>query len=163
MSIRGTLGLALVLAVLASYLAFTRPAPGPATDGPNRLMPALGDATQLELTQGDRVITVARHDGTWERPGVADALDTLASLEVLGVIDAAPSDPAAYGFGADAMRLRVSRDGRTVADVDVGAMNPAGTGVYVRRHGEPAVLLVGALFHWELEKVRRVASETGAP
>ncbi len=79
------------------------------------------------------------------------------------MIDAAPSDPAAYGLGPDAMRLRVTGDAGTIADLDVGAMNPAGTGVYVRRHGEPAVLLAGALLRWEIEKIRRVASATASP
>ena len=37
------------------------------------------------------------------------------------------------------------------------------TGVYVRRVGQRPVLLVGALLRWELEKIRRVASETATP
>jgi hypothetical protein len=54
-------------------------------------------------------------------------------------------------------------DGRELVAIEVGAMNPAETGVYVRRSGQRPILLIGALLRWELEKVRRVVSETAAP
>jgi uncharacterized protein DUF4340 len=163
MTIKGTVALAITLAVLVGYLAFTRPAPEPSDDLANRLMPPLTGATSVEMTEGGRTGSVVRRDGAWERSGIDDLLDAVGSLQVLGVIELAPSDPTAYGFGPDATRLRVANDTGTIADVEVGAMNPAGTGVYVRRYGEPPVLLVGALLRWELEKVRRVAFATGAP
>jgi hypothetical protein len=163
MTIRGTVALAITLAVLVGYLAFTRPAPGPSDDLASRLMPPLTGATSVEMTEGGRTGSVTRRTGAWERPGIDDLLDAIGSLQVLGVIESAPSDPTAYGFGPDATRLRVANDTGTIADVEVGAMNPAGTGVYVRRYGEPPVLLVGALLRWELEKVRRVAFATSAP
>ena len=136
MTIRGTIALAITLAALVGYLALTRPAPEPSDDLANRLMPPLGGATRVEMTEGGRTGSVTRRDGAWERPGIDDLLDAVG---------------------------RVANDTGTIADVEVGAMNPAGTGVYVRRYGEPPVLLVGALLRWELEKVRRVAFATGAP
>ena len=163
MTIRGTVALALTLAVLAGYLALTRPAPGLVDDLANSLMPSLAGATRIEMTEGGRTGSVARRDGAWARAGIDDLLHEVGSLQVLGVIESVPSDPALYGLGPDATRLRVANDTGTIADVEVGAMNPAGTGLYVRRRGEPAVLLVGALLRWELEKVRRVAFETAAP
>jgi hypothetical protein len=48
-------------------------------------------------------------------------------------------------------------------DLEVGAMNPSETAVYVRRMGHSPVLLVGALLHWELQKLRRVVSTTSPP
>jgi hypothetical protein len=54
-------------------------------------------------------------------------------------------------------------DTETLLALEVGATNPARTGVYVRRIGEPAVLLVGALLRWEIEKLRRVVSTTSLP
>ncbi len=163
MTIRGTLALAATLAVLLAYLVLTRPVSAPSDELTNPLVPSLAGASRVEITEGGRTATTARRDGVWERPGVADLLEALGSLQVLGVIDAAPSDPAAYGFGADATQLRVASDAGPIAAVEVGAMNPAGTGIYVRRGGDPAVLLVGALLRWELEKVRRVAFETAVP
>jgi hypothetical protein len=163
MTIRGTIALAITLAVLVGYLALTRPAPEPSDDLANRLMPPLTGVTRVEMTENERTASVTRRDGVWARPGIDDLLDAVGSLQVLGVIESAPSDPTAYGFGPDATRLRVANDTGTIADVEVGAMNPAGTGVYVRRYGEAPVLLVGSLLRWELEKVRRVAFATDAP
>jgi hypothetical protein len=90
-------------------------------------------------------------------------VDALASLEVLDVLEAEPSDPATYGFGADALRLRVLSDHAELLALEIGATNPAETAVYVRRIGNAPVLLVGALLRWELEKLRRVASTTSPP
>jgi hypothetical protein len=162
MTVRGTVGLAVVLALLVAYLIVTPPPIGPDSDASTLLAPPLDDATIVEVTQGGRTTTFVRRDGRWNAPGVPDLLAALASLRVLAVIDAG-TDPESYGFRADALRLRVATDGRELMAIDVGAMNPAETGVYVRRAGQRPVLLIGALLRWELEKLRRVASETAAP
>ena len=163
MTVRGTLVLAAVLAMLVAYLVVTGRTVGPESRR-TMLSPPLDAATAVEIVR-DGVTTrfVRRDDGTWSAPGVADLVDALASLEVVDEVDATPADPASYGLGADALRLRVSSaDGELVA-LEVGATNPAETAVYVRRIGATPVLLVGALLRWELEKVRRVVSTTSLP
>jgi hypothetical protein len=163
MTVRGTVALGAVFALLAGYLLFTRPAPTPTMEREAALAPSLGAASAVEIEWGTETTRIARHHDKWTEPGVDDLLEALASLPVLGVIDPAPSDPSLYGFGPDALRLRVRSDAAELVALDVGALNPAATGVYVRRVGQPPVLLVGALLHWELEKLRRVVSTTTSP
>ena len=165
MTIRGTLGLAAVFVVLAGYLIATRPLSDASPDQSPRLTPPLASATTVELTGGDHgpIRFARRADGTWAEHIVADVLDGLASLHVLAIVDDAPATPQSYGLGPDAPRLRVSKGTEDLIVIEVGAMNPAETGVYVRRSNEPSVLLVGALLRWELGKLRRVVSTTSPP
>jgi hypothetical protein len=163
MTIRGTLVLAAILLALAAYLVVTRPPPGPSDDGGARLTESLERATTIELEQGGRTVRLARGDRAWAEARASDVFNGLQSLRVLTVIDPTPANAALYGFGADALRLRVLGGTDVLLALEVGAMNPAETGVYVRRIGEPPVLLVGALLRWELEKLRRVFSETAQP
>ena len=162
MTVRGTLVLAAVLAALVAYLAVTRPPAGPPR-GHTMLTPPLGTATTVEIVRDSGTARFVRRDGTWSPTGAADLVEALASLEVLDVVEAAPSDPATYGLGADALRLRVTSDAGELVALEIGATNPAETAVYVRRIGSAPVLLVGALLRWELEKLRRVASTTSPP
>ena len=165
MTVRGTVGLAAVFALLAGYLLATRQGPEPAPSHAPHLTLALGPATAVEIAGGDwgTVRLVREADGHWSEPLVPDFLDALASLEVLAVVEEVPADPATYGLGPDAPRLRFLSGPAEIAGIEIGAMNPAETGVYVRRVGERRVLLVGALLRWELEKLRRVVSKTATP
>jgi hypothetical protein len=163
MTVRGTLVLAAVLVTLVAYLVVTSPSGGPAHRG-TMLTPPLDTATSVEIVRdGASTRFERRGDGTWSAPGVADFIDALGSLEVVDVLDGAPSDPTSYGLGADALRLRVSSATGELVGLEVGATNPAETAVYVRRIGSAPVLLVGALLRWELEKLRRVVSTTSQP
>jgi hypothetical protein len=163
MTVRGTLGLAIVLGLLVALLLVTTPPQGPVADNTTALTPPLDGATAVEIATGPRTMRFVRQDGRWSQSGITDLLEALASLRVLAVMDPEPTDPATWGFGADALRLRVTADAKELTAIEVGAMNPAETGVYVRVGGQRPVLLVGALLRWELEKVRRVASETATP
>jgi hypothetical protein len=163
MTIRGTLILAAILLVLAGYLAATRQPPGQTDDGAERLVPSLDRATTIEFEHGARTARLVRDDRTWGAARASDVLAGIQSLRVLTVIDPSPADAALYGFGADAVRLRVLAGTDVLLALEIGSMNPAETGVYVRRIGEPPVLLVGALLRWELEKLRRVIWETARP
>lgn len=162
MSLRGTLVLAAIFAALVSYLVATRPGGAPAPEHP-MLTPPLDAATAVVIDRDGETTRLVRRAGTWTPPGAADLVQALASLEVLDVIDDAPADPAAYGLGADAPRLRVLSDSRELVALEIGAANPTDTGMYVRRIGSDSVLLVGALLRWELEKLRRVVSTTSPP
>jgi hypothetical protein len=162
-TVRGTVTLAAILALLVGYLALTRPPEPGAGDESPLLVPSLERTTRVEITNGTTVTAFDRHDGRWEDERLGDFLRTLESLRVVATIDDAPSDAAAYGIGPDAPRLRVLAGTETLFAIEIGAVNPAETGVYVRRVGTTSVLLVGALLRWELEKLRRVASTTRTP
>lgn len=165
MTVRGTAGLAVLLALLASYLVATRePAPRP-EGAPASLLGTTADAAQrLELSGGGRDEVLAeRHADTWAPVQADDVIVALATLRPLDVVADAPADPAAYGFGSGATRLRVLGDTSVLLDLEIGTPNPAGTAVYVRRFGQPSVLLVGAVLRWEVEKLRRAVSATREP
>src|SRR3989442_1562213 len=69
-----------------------------------------------------------------------------------------PATPGDYGLGPGGRRLGLAAaDGRPLLALELGERNPAWTGLYARRAGEPAVLLVGGVLAWELEKVRQAA------
>src|SRR5207244_11527338 len=76
----------------------------------------------------------------------------------LAPVDPGPATPGDYGLGPGGRRLELAAaDGRPVLALELGGRNPAWTGLYARRAGEPAVLLVGGVLAWELEKVRQAA------
>jgi hypothetical protein len=160
-TVRGTVGLAVVLAMLIAYLRLTAPAPGPVADTATRLTPPLDAATHIVVDGGGRKIEITRNEGRWNAPGAPDFLAALASLQVLAVIDDA--EPESYGFAPDATHLRVDDGAKALVEIEVGAMNPAETGLYVRRVGQRPVLLVGALLRWELEKLRRGVEKRTTP
>lgn len=164
MTVRGTIALAAVLSVLVAYLALTGERSPTPTPGPAALLAEPERAVaRLELDYGGLRQVIRRRADEWTaaddhpidaRP-VADVLHTLATLRPLDVVDAAPADPAVYGFGPDAPRLRlVGNDDRLLLELELGASSPAGTALYVRRNARPEVLLVGSLLRWELEKLR---------
>jgi len=155
MTVRGTLGLAALLALLLGYLLATHPPPLPPDSG--LLAPSLAAATTVEIVDHGHTIVVGARDGGFD-DATADLLLALQDLRVLAVIAERSDDPTTYGFGSDAARLRVLANDASLLALDVGAANPAGTGVYVRRTGDPAILLVGALLRWELDKVVRAHS-----
>jgi hypothetical protein len=169
MTTRGTLLLVLVLTGLAGYLwlveAQPRRTPAPP---PTPLLGVPVDAVaRVELAEPPRPLVAQRApDGTWTDAGgrrwpddaVSELVRTLARLAPVMTVDPDPREPADYGLGAGAPRLSLqAADGRPLLALDLGERNPASTGLYVRRAGEPTVLLVGAVLEWELEKVRNAA------
>jgi len=164
---RGTAALLAVLAALGAYLALAeRPRP-PAPHGPPALLgvPATAVA-RVDVDGKDGPLAALRGPDGWKGPdghpwpgdAVDDLLETLASLPPLMVVDPDPHAPGDYGLGDGAARVEMhAADGRRLLGLEVGERNPAWTGVYVRRAGEPEVMLVGAVLAWELEKVRAAA------
>jgi hypothetical protein len=70
-----------------------------------------------------------------------------------------PKHPeAAAGRRRDRLSL-ATRDGRPALALEIGAPNPAGTGLYVRRADRPYVLLLGGVLRWELAKLRDAAPQ----
>ena len=165
MTLRGTLGLLLVLAVLVAYLWLPeceRPAGPPLLSAPQE------DVAQIEWEDGEtrRVIMRAGDGWTdaagrpWGSDAVTDLVEALATLRPLVVIDPEPKDPTKYGLGPGAPQLRLlDQAGRHLLALEIGSRNPAWTALYARLGGKPEVLLVGGLLRWELEKVRGAAPQ----
>jgi hypothetical protein len=169
-TVRGTLALAGVLIVLVGYL-WVSDAPSRragAAPEPALLAAPVAEVARVELADAAVRLAAVRAEGGWTdaagRPwrsdAVSDLLDVLSTLRPVMVVDPAPEDPSSYGFGPDAPRLRlVAADNRPLLALEVGERNPPWTGLYARVAGRPEVLLVGAVLHWELEKVRHGAPE----
>jgi uncharacterized protein DUF4340 len=164
-TVRGTLGLLGVFAALAAYLLLVPP---PAARLAPLVEPLLAVPAEqvdaIEVTWPERRLRATRLGGTWRSadgavlpPGtIEDLLAALASLRPTETL-AAPDGTVDYGL-ATGTTLVVSAEGVPVAQLRIGDRNPAWTGVYVRRTGSDDVVLVGALLHWELEKLRAAAS-----
>lgn len=174
MTARGTLVLVGVLMGLAVYLWLAevgrrtplRP-PAPVEEAPLLAVPPAA-VVRVEVEDGGVRLVAIRRDSGWSdaegRPWrgdvVADLLESLGTIRPVMTVDPDPADPADYGFGPDAVRIRLlAADGRSLLALDVGERNPAWTGLYARRTGSREVLLVGALLHWELEKLEAKAPE----
>lgn len=160
MSWRSTAALGLVLAALAAALWWSERPPAP-SPGAAPLLDPTRALTAVEIDAAGTTHRFERADGGWRTAGGDPAPDGLAALvEALRtlppvlVVDDAPDEPAEFGFGPDAVRLVVWSDDARALDLEVGTRNPAWTGVYVRRHGEQSIVMMGALLWWELAKVR---------
>jgi hypothetical protein len=169
-TLRGTLLLGTVLAVLAGYLWLGDSRSGTAravtADAPALLPVPATQVARLELESKDQTISAIRGANGWTdasgRPwggdAVRDVVDELGALRPVMVVDPDPSNPADYGLGPDAVHLRVlGADGRSLLALELGERNPAWTGLYARVGGAREVVLVGAVLHWELEKLREAA------
>jgi hypothetical protein len=166
-TVRGTLGLVALLGVLllVVWLGERRaPTPGSPTITAPPLLDAPADAvTRVEWVDGGTRLTVVRTPGGWTdaagRPwrsnAPEDLLGALATLRPVAVVSADPTALGEYGLGAGASHLELfGSDDRPLLRLDLGRRNPAWTGVYVRRADTAEILLVGALLHWELRKLR---------
>jgi len=166
-TVRGTLGLLAALAVLVLYLVAVDapPAPPRPPEAPLLAVPA-ADATTVDLTWPDAHLHAVRRDGAWhaDDPAVLpagmvdDLLAALATIRPIDTLTASATDATDYGFGSGGTTLVVSTRDAPVLRLQVGDRNPAWTGIYVRRTGSMDVLLVGALLHWELEKLHTMAT-----
>jgi len=171
MTARGTVLLVGSLGALAAYLWVVelgplRAAPPAAREAAPLLPVPPAAVARVELAEGVRRTTALRaeHGWTdaagraWPDGAVTDLIAALGGLRPLTTVDADPATPGDYGLGPGARRLELAgADGRPFLALELGERNPAWTGLYARRAGEPAVLLVGAVLGWELEKLRRAA------
>jgi hypothetical protein len=176
-STRGTLLLAVVLAALVAYLRFTaigsEPTPAETTVAePPLLRVDVAQVGRLEFASGEERLTLVHSpDGwtdtaghRWPSNVPTDLLEALATLRPIAMVDSAPSDIRDYHLGPDAVRLRITdRTDRPVLDLEIGGRNPAWTGLYARRDGDPGVFLIGALLQWEIDKLRNTARSVSNP
>jgi hypothetical protein len=169
---RGTGLLLAVMAALLGYLWFAelrprRQAESVPTAAPLLAIPPAAVA-RVKLEEEGRRVTAVRRDGAWldergrrwREDAVASLVDTLGALRPVMVVAHDPAEPAEYGLGPTAPRLEVAGDdGQPVLTLELGARNPAWTGLYARHAGGREVVLVGALLAWELDKLRQAAPE----
>src|SRR5262249_59407723 len=88
-----------------------------------------------------RLVAIRRGSGwsdaegrPWRGDVVADLLDSLGTIRPVMTVDPDPADPADYGFGPDAVRIRLlAPDGRSLLALDLGEGKPDVTGVHARR------------------------------
>jgi hypothetical protein len=167
MTIRGTLGLLALLGVLLFYMAvIDRPSVPTASLAPPLLTVPATEVTEVAVTWSDARVTAHRDGTRWRDPSggaipdgmIDDILQALRTVRPSSTLSADGADASAYGFGRPAISLRVAIAGAPPLQLDVGERNPAWTSIYVRRSGAPEVLVVGALLHWELEKLRAAAA-----
>jgi len=172
MTVRGTVLLVGLLAALLAYLWLgeLRPRHGRARAKaiPTLLVAAPAEVTRIDLEEQGKRLVAIRRDGKWVDPeghawrgdAVGDLLDTLGTLSPVMVVDADPAEPSDYGLGPDTPRLRLmAAQGKELLSLEIGERNPAWTGLYARLAGQREVILVGAVLHWELEKLRDAAPE----
>jgi hypothetical protein len=166
MTVRGTLALVGLLGVLLLYVGIIDRPPLPPHEERPLLAAPLAQATRVDVTWPDAALRGVRRDGGWVDAqdrvlpaGLIDdllvALGTVRPIERVPDVGATATD---YGLGARATSVVVGAAGNPLLQLEVGDRNPSWTGIYVRRLGSADVVRVGALLHWELAKLRTVAT-----
>lgn len=167
MSWRETARLAAVLVALAAVVWWVerhgeprRPPEATLLDAPAE------DMRRIELDDPTGRIVAERSEHGWRdpagRPWRTDAPDdllrALRSLRPTVLHADGEPRPEEWGFGPDAMRLRVlDAAGQAGLALEIGRRNPAWTARYARRVDRREVLLVGAVLEWEIDKLRASA------
>ena len=170
MTLRGTAFLLGLMVALASYLWVVELRVGAAAPADPEAPPLLSvppaAVARVELAEGAHRLTAIRGEHgwtdaagrTWSGDAVSDLVAGLQTLRPVATVDPDPAAPADYGLGPGARRLELAGgDGRPLLALELGERNPAWTGLYARRAGTPAVLLVGAVLGWDLDKLRQAA------
>ena len=166
MTVRGTLTLLGLFAVLATYLLLVPPPPAPHPSPGTPLLSVPADrVTSLAIVWADRRLRATRVGDGWRSDAgasfpadmIEDLLATLSTLRPTETL-ADGESAADYGLAPPGASLVISEGDTRLLQLDVGGRNPAWTGVYVRRTGGAGVELVGALLDWELGKLRETAS-----
>ena len=171
---RGTIGLAVLVAIVGAYLWFvdtpatppTRPGtmqgPPQSKESADALRKLLvfdpTDVAGLQLQRASHRFTLERRDGNWQGTddpsAVNDFLHTLATMGVLMDITVSAGGLAEYGLDPPLGVITLQLNGQAQPLVlEIGERNPAITGVYVRIGADGPVVLAGALVEWEFDKL----------
>jgi len=112
------------------------------------------DVTAISVTRPDETVTLERSADGWrllaptaskaDPESTGELLRLVSGATISRTIEASPSAPERYGFGAQATRVAVRTRAGGRQEVEVGLEAPTEEGVYVRRPGSPAVLLADA-------------------
>ncbi len=164
---RGTLVLALLVAVSGAYLWFdvahhaepaASNAPGLATPGAEAILALVPEqVTIVRLRQGATTHEAQRGNGGWNPDRANGPLDSflrsLAELPILTDIPAASSALGEYGLAPPHGTIELWTPNRPEAVVvEVGDRNPPGSAVYVRLADRGRVVLAGSLVRDDFDR-----------
>ncbi|MGE0450362.1 MAG: DUF4340 domain-containing protein [Vicinamibacterales bacterium] len=153
--LRSNLILLAVLLGLGAYVYFVASKEDTSTTTEKLFTSVEADSiTELVVrSESGDVTTLHKEDGAWQivAPVAARASESeasaiatgLASLNVAGVVDEAPTDLAQYGLAEPRIQVEFkSADGKTSGTVFIGSKNANGANVYARKDGETRVVMV---------------------
>lgn len=171
MRFKGTIFLTVVLIALGAYLLwYELPQEKKRLEEEARAQRVLDlkneEVTGLLIEEGGKEIELERHlenpDQKWQviRPLVgpandataAAALSVIENLKYTRVIEEEPETLKPFGLDPPEFSVTVVIKRREVERIDFGKSNPAGSDVYVKRLGDPRVLLVGSGVTFGLKK-----------
>jgi hypothetical protein len=142
----------------------------PAPSGTPLVVADPASISRIRIQFDGRERTTQRTETGWtgtDRPElVEEFVRDLTRLGPLETIDVPPEGRAEFGLAPPRGRIELFPTNTTTPIViEIGNLNPPGTGLYVRRPPEPEVLLIGSLIHWELQRTLGVlhASPTPTP
>jgi len=170
--VRGTLVLALLVAVGAGILLYEgapdrpgRPSQDPlgppaGADSPEKVLPLLSfkpaDITEVVLRSDGQVRVAKRQGGKWPETmpagAVSDFLHNLSGLGELMRLDTSPDQLRECGLAPPQAEIELHRQHGEPLVLLLGEHNPAATGAYVRVGRNGHVALAGALILWEFDK-----------
>lgn len=164
--LRSTIALLAVLVGLGAYVYFVASKPTDNTVKQDKLFPGLESAKIEELqvkSESGEVTTLKKTDGAWnllapiavpasdlESSGIANVL---ADLDIVRVVEEAPTDLKEYGL--DAPRIEIDfkgDDGKVSGRLLVGEKTATGGNLYARRDDEQRVVLIGQYHETPLNK-----------
>jgi hypothetical protein len=156
--LRSTIALLVVLAGLGAYIYFVSwKQPADTGTGQEKVFPSAASDKIDEITvrnESGEVTTVRKESGTWkvvepiaatasesEASGVTNAL---SSLEIVRVIDPAPSNLGEYGLEKPRVEVAFKTGGQPGGRLYVGDKTPTGASLYARRNDDKQVFLIAA-------------------
>lgn len=165
MTLRKALLMLAVLLALGGYVYFVDLAKREEETEEKKLFTFDKEAvTALTLTYSDREIRLEKNAaGKWRitQPIEADADDdtvknligALTDTEIRRTLDEVPQDLTVYGLNAPVVKVQVTlKGGKTLPVTSIGKDTPVGFSVYVRKEGDPKLLLTAQSFRLGMTK-----------
>jgi hypothetical protein len=165
MKFRNTLILLVVLAALGSYVYFferNKEEAATTNDQPVAVLTLnSADIVSFMLVQGDdevagtKVRLARQVSGTWQLQAPAqdaaddlavnNAINRLADLQALRLLEENPAEPSIYGLNPPSWTFVIGMQDGSEETLLVGDENPTQSGYFMQRGGSPAVYLVSTL------------------
>ena len=163
MSLRNTILVLVLLAVIGGYALDVNHQPPPETN-PKVYQIEAKDIQKIALHMPDRDLVVERTGATdWKitKPIPAKAESTIVDNIANQIVDLAitdtaetnPTDLAPFGLAVPAVTVTVTtKDGKTLPAIMVGKQTPIGSSVFIKTADKPAIVLVASSFAAEVNK-----------
>jgi hypothetical protein len=164
--LRSTIGLFVVLVGLGAYIYFVASKPTEPTTNQDKLFPGLEAAKIEELTvtsETGEVTSLKKTNDAWEivapiatpasAGDTAGITNALVDIDVVRVVEEAPTDLKEYGLDAPRIQIEFKADGgKTSGRLLVGLKNATGGSLYARRADQQRVVLIGQYHEGPLNK-----------